>query len=215
MPTATVYRSSWQKIRFSLRDLMILVLVIGSGLGGMIVFVRDIRAQREAVVAIKNAGGRVLYDSTLKDWRPGWFNGLVKGLGVDCVEHPVCVSIDPLRGPLPLVSEAVFGDIEQLPRLEILDVSGAQVHDSWLVHVQGLSNLRVLGLNKTHITDSGLGRIRQLGNLQTIFLVGTQAGLTHQISLGFGPVHSIDSRSSTPPAGGESRYSCPYCSSPP
>ncbi len=43
----------------------------------------------------------------------------------------------------------------------------------------------------------------------------TKAGLTHQNSRGFGPVHSIDSRSSIPPRGGVSRYSCPCCSSPP
>ena len=54
------------------------------------------------------------------------------------------------------------------------------------------------------------GRWRRLHDHPT-----TKAGLTHQNSRGFGPVHSIDSRSSIPPRGGVSRYSCPCCSSPP
>jgi hypothetical protein len=36
-----------------------------------------------------------------------------------------------------------------------------------------------------------------------------RAGLTHQISPGFGPVHSINSRSSTPRGAGGWRYCCP------
>jgi transposase len=43
----------------------------------------------------------------------------------------------------------------------------------------------------------------------------TGAGLTHQVSQGFGPVLSRDSRSSSPQPGAEWQYSCPCWSSPP
>jgi hypothetical protein len=56
----------WRRyLRFSVRGLIVLVLVIGAGLGWI---VRSARMQREAVAAIKNAGGSVSYD-----WR--WSNG--------------------------------------------------------------------------------------------------------------------------------------------
>ncbi len=41
------------------------------------------------------------------------------------------------------------------------------------------------------------------------------AGLTHQKPREFGPIHSINSRSSTRPGGGGWRYSSPCCASPP
>ena len=47
------------------------------------------------------------------------------------------------------------------------------------------------------------------------FLRAWGEGLTHQISQEFGPVHSRDSRSSSPRPGDEWRYSCPCWSSPP
>jgi prepilin-type N-terminal cleavage/methylation domain-containing protein len=40
------------------------------------------------------------------------------------------------------------------------------------------------------------------------------SGLTHQNSRGFEPVHSTDSRFSTPPVAGVCGYSSPYCFSP-
>ncbi len=49
-------------LRFSVRGLIVLVLVIGAWLGWM---VRSARIQREAVAAIENAGGEVLYD---REW---------------------------------------------------------------------------------------------------------------------------------------------------
>jgi hypothetical protein len=77
----------WRRyLRFSVRGLIFLVLVIGIGLGWL---VRSARIQREAVVAIEKAGGHVTYDWAFingtsvaggKPWAPQW---LVDTLGVD------------------------------------------------------------------------------------------------------------------------------------
>jgi len=72
-----------------MRGLIVLVLVIGAGLGWMVRTVRDAQIQREAVAAIRNAGGRVTYDWEWteqgdipggKPWAPRWLTDLV---GVD------------------------------------------------------------------------------------------------------------------------------------
>ena len=53
-------RRPWQRfLRFSVRGLIVLVLVIGAGVGWL---VRSARIQRDAVAAIQNAGGSVSYD---------------------------------------------------------------------------------------------------------------------------------------------------------
>ena len=49
----------WRRVRISLRGLMVVVLVIGGGLGWVM---QRARVQREAVAAIRRAGGSVLYD---------------------------------------------------------------------------------------------------------------------------------------------------------
>ncbi len=77
----------WQRfLRFSVRGLIVLVLVIGAWLGWL---VRSARIQREAVAAIKQDGGRVSYEWELrngkfirggKSWAPKWLTHLI---GVD------------------------------------------------------------------------------------------------------------------------------------
>ena len=59
MPAGTVARSWRRFLRFSVRGLIVLVLVIGVWLGWI---VRSARIQREAVAAIQHAGGQVAYD---------------------------------------------------------------------------------------------------------------------------------------------------------
>ena len=50
----------WRRfLRFSVRGVLVLVLVVAAGLGWI---VRSARIQREAVAAIERAGGRVIYD---------------------------------------------------------------------------------------------------------------------------------------------------------
>ena len=54
-------RPWWNHPRFSLRALMVLVLLIGAGLGWL---VRSAHVQRDAVAAVRRAGGSVSIDLT-------------------------------------------------------------------------------------------------------------------------------------------------------
>ena len=64
MTKRSVSRRSWSCVRFSLRSLLVLVLLIGAALGWMI---RNAREQRLAVAAIEKSGGWVWYDWQVKD----------------------------------------------------------------------------------------------------------------------------------------------------
>ena len=60
----------------------------------------------------------------------------------------------------------------QLPRLELLSISGNRITDAAMVHVGQMHNLRTARA-ELHITDSGLGQLSELTNLEQLDL--TQA----------------------------------------
>jgi hypothetical protein len=78
---------SWRRgLRLSVRTLMVLVLVLGGGFGWI---VHRAKLQRDAVVAIEQAGGHVYYEWQLQNGQivsngqPRWPKWLVDRLGVD------------------------------------------------------------------------------------------------------------------------------------
>ncbi len=84
----------WRRfLRFSVRGLSVLVLVIAAGMGWI---VRQARIQREAVAAINKAGGSVYYDSdpnpgSSRKQLPGWKKLIGEYVGIDYVDHVVFV----------------------------------------------------------------------------------------------------------------------------
>ena len=90
MPSVPVSRPWKRFLRFNVRGLIVLVLVLGAGLGWM---VRSARVQRDAVAAITKTGGSVRYSSvwtsnstpeTRQPWVPKW---LEKAIGADYFAH--------------------------------------------------------------------------------------------------------------------------------
>ena len=121
-------------MRFSLRGLIVLVLIVGCWLGWM---VRSAQIQRAAVAAIERSGGWVWYDwhfnngsvvRNAKPWAPKW---LVDRVGVDYFGDVVFVG---LRG---------------------------QGSDAELIHVGHLSRLETLILDTTHVNDVGIARAQR------------------------------------------------------
>jgi internalin A len=174
---------SWRhRLRLSVRALMVLVLITGAGLGWVI---HRARVQREAVAAIRKAGGQVAYNWEWKNghWvlrggkpltpnAPRW---LVHTLGIDFFGHVALVNIS-----LPDDPDEVFTHIGQLEGLEDLLLSGSPPSDAALVHLNGLHRLRNLEINWTQhpnnarITDAGLSQIAKLINLEQLSLAYTQ-----------------------------------------
>jgi hypothetical protein len=127
----------WQRLRISLRAMLILVIVVGGGLGWV---TRRAEVQREAVSAIKRTGAGVLYDWQFKNeilnpkrehWAPKW---LVDRIGVDFFGNVVYVG-----AATPNVDDSVLTAIGRLTSLERLDLVGSAITDAGLVNLEGLT----------------------------------------------------------------------------
>lgn len=91
------------RLRLSVRGLMVLVLVLGGGIGWV---VNRARVQREAVAAIRRAGGQVRYDEKFLSYDkelggPSWKKWLVVHLGIDYFENATEVPIGSWHGVSP------------------------------------------------------------------------------------------------------------------
>jgi Leucine-rich repeat (LRR) protein len=175
----------WQRyLRFSIRGLIVLVLVIGAGLGWL---VRSARIQRDAVAAIKNAGGIVYYDYAWegtygnlglprKPWAPRW---LVAVIGVDYFGQVTDVAF---INDDSTATDTVIAQVGRLTRLQRLSLYGSGISDAWLEHISGLTNLTELDLARTQVTDVWLSHLKALSNLSNLNLSSTRvtdAGLAH------------------------------------
>ena len=179
-PVARPWRSF---LRFRVRGMIVVVLVIGGWLGWI---VRSARIQREAVAAITEARGLVTYDwderngtsvAPYKPWAPGWLVSLV---GVDYFGHVATVVLE--------ANDTAFTQVRHLNQLQSLSVgSHSDLSDEWLVHLDGLTSLTYLDISVNPVTDRGLSHLEGLSNLSILLLGNTRitdAGLAHLKGLG-------------------------------
>jgi internalin A len=192
---ATSDSTSWRrKLRLSVRSLLVLVLVIGGWLGWT---VRNAKIQREAVAAIRLAGGTVTYhwdkrrtrsaSPFAKPWWPKW---LVKQLGVDYFGHAVDVALtsNGRKGEehwIP-IKQLALTRVAALDQLENIALSGSFVRDEDLACLGTLSKLEGLSLENTSVSDVGLSHLARLAALQRLELGAnkvTDDGLKHLAGL--------------------------------
>jgi hypothetical protein len=172
----------WRRfLRFSVRGLIVLVLVIGVVLGWI---VRSAHIQRNAVAAITKAGGYVKYDwewqslSPIPNGKPMYPRWLVDRLGVDYFGNVSYVHFDHN----PQTGDAELADLKGLNRLEQLYLCDTNITDAGLAHVSGLTPLQFLNLRRTKLGDLGLGHLERLTRLRSLLLGGTRVtdvGLVH------------------------------------
>ncbi len=197
MPDQAIPVSSpWRRfLRFSLRGLIVLVLVIGLWLG---LIVRPVHVQQDAVAAITKAHGSVKYDWEWsngkaipggKPWAPEW---LVNLIGVDYVGHVTQVSYTQRGVDLALEEVAdmhawLEGILTQSaistqlrPRAAVTRTMSDS--NAMMVPLKSLTKLSDLDLSYTDVTDAGLAHLKGLTKLTALDLSGTQvssAGLKH------------------------------------
>jgi hypothetical protein len=179
MDTPKKYRWS-NRFRISLGASLALVLVFGGWLGWI---VRSGRVQRDAVAAIRRAGGRVWYEWEIQNGRfytaeshCPWPKWLVDRVGVDYLGNVIRVEFWR-RG-----SDADLAQVGKLGRLEELLLVDSPVTDSGLAHLRRSTTLKRLLLPGTRISDSGLAHLKRLTRLELLSLMGTavtDAGLAH------------------------------------
>ncbi len=156
---------SWRRyLRFSVRSLIVLVLVIGCWLGWL---VRSARIQREAVAEIRAAGGEVWYDWEWKDGKadPGtksldarWLAKAPESTISVTLSLPKSSRTKPMRRDGP-------GWASQR-KLEYLKVNIGGLTDRGLMHLEGLTNLSEVDVGYTQVTDLGLAHLKRLTNLR-------------------------------------------------
>lgn len=169
------------RVRLSLRMLMFIVMVIAIWFGRYVI---SVRVQRDAVAAIKHAGGSVAYDW---EWgtphvlgiidpygmprAPKWLANLI---GVDYVANVVAVNLSrPNANGSNKADDQTLAHVGRLGRLENLNLADTAVTDAGLGHLKGLTNLRDLNLWNTEISDAGLAHLNGLTNLRMLPLVAT------------------------------------------
>ena len=164
----------WRRfLRFSVRGLIVLVIVVGVWLGWI---VRSARIQREAVAVINDAGGGVRCDWQSKKgkyvrrkqpWAPRW---LVDLIGVDYFGHVTAVEL------FQPISDRVLVQVGRLPGMQLLDLNGTSTSDAGLAHLKaqlhsrlrrqagppkGPDQARRAHLSGTQVTDAGVNELKQ------------------------------------------------------
>ena len=194
--------------QFSLRTLLVLMLVACIGMSWVALKMRQARRQRLAVIAILLEGGNV------QQWSQE-FAPLPQGTAVptqDSVVSPEPISHtewsigskppsyakesrahawlrrwlgdDFFSHPVCVTihTDAAMENLKWLPRLTTLSLQHGQITDAGLQHVKGLTQLRHLFLQHTPITDAGVDHLRRLTQLEYLDLSETpvtDAGVDH------------------------------------
>jgi hypothetical protein len=176
----------WRRfLRFSVRGMIVVVLVIGVWLGWI---VRDARIQRDAVAAIRKEDGGVKYDwewnygiavPRQKHWPPRWLGNLI---GVDYFGHVTAVVLVEPETDAPIAAIGRLTQLQDLGLFESLTRYRSGVGDASLEHLKGLTNLSVLNFTFWPVTDAELAHLTAMTKLSTLGLPGTEvtdAGLVN------------------------------------
>ena len=134
--------------------------------------------QRDAVAAIEALGGRVGYVKPDRKATEAFPTPFLRRwLSRDYFDDVRAVSLSGTQ-----VTDAGLAHLQGLTRLRWLDLSGTRVTDVGLAQLHGLTGLQELNLDSTQITDAGLAHLQGLMGLRWLDLSGTQVtdvGMSH------------------------------------
>ncbi len=184
------------RFQYSLRTLLLAVLVASIGMSCLTVTLHGVRRRREAVETIMKTGGSVQYDyHILSGGVPPGPAVLRRLLGDDFFAHVkhVAVKSDAAMkevktlGHVPAlqlmdgqVTDAATAYLGELPQLEFLYLNTTRVTDTGLEHLKPLTRLGELRINGGEFTYAGLENLKELSELRRLWLTNTgisEAGL--------------------------------------
>ncbi len=193
-----------RRFQFSLRSLLVLVVVVAVPCSWMAVKLQEAKRQRETVYALWQADAVVLYDCEIavdgspspgtEPADPEW---LWRFLGIDFFCDAVVVADhfsfprgmnelnDRLRqsgfppadaSPFPpgTLGDEDVADVRKLARLRELWLAHSALSDTGLAQLAGLSHIDYLELGGTQITDAGLEHLREMSRLEVLDLNETR-----------------------------------------
>ena len=144
--------------QFRLRTLLVVILVLSLPLSWFAVRMERARRQREAVEAIEQMGGSVMYDWERDPNRPD----------VLYVDHPVP------SWALDLLGEDFFSNVTHVSASFSRAGDYREIHDTNLESFRGMNTLSHLDLSWTQMTDDGLNHLEHLTNLEFLDVTRTQ-----------------------------------------
>jgi internalin A len=205
MPDGTKINTRRRWLRISIRALMALILIIACALGWI---VSRARVQRNAVAAVKKAGGTVWYDFEHRrvpgppPGLPAWRRLIAYAIGVDFVSSVTMVSM-PGRGS-GAYSQNILARLGVFEQLEYVDLRGVFFGDDALADLRGQHRLQQLVLQHTRVTETGLAHLEGLTSLRKLYISGditdrglaSVAGLTHldKLNLAFTQITDVGLR---------------------
>lgn len=110
----------------------------------------------------------------------GWKNEISTGFGIHSIPSTFLLDGQGIVRHVNLRGSALKNAVEDLLRGPWKP--DAQITDTGMAHLKGLTSLETLRLDNTQVGDEGLTHIAGLPSLKTLFLAGTQitdAGLAH------------------------------------
>jgi hypothetical protein len=186
------------RFQFSIRSLLLSVVVVAVPFSWLAVEIQQARWQRELVASVLKKDGIIWYDHQVVWWngKPsfGVENAIAKPppnclrsyLGDDFFWNIAGV------GMLSKQNEATDADLEllgELSQLNGLFIRGSNVTNAGLRHLLGLKQLKTLSLVGTKVTDDGLENFNGLKQLQ--WLAITDEGSTAVTDTGVRKLKSV------------------------
>jgi hypothetical protein len=171
---ALIFRGHYQ---FSIRSLLLLVIVIAIPCSWLTVKTQQLRPQREtqeSLTAIWELGG-LAASSSGQPQGPTWLWPLLRDAGPtlrSLVWDGGVIDYVELRGTA--VTDAGLEPLNGLPHLRQLRLDGSEVSDAGLEHLKSLTELNYLDLSNTRVTDAGLEHLKGLPHLQVLILKQTR-----------------------------------------
>ena len=161
----TISKPRRRLLRFSVRGLLLLMLVISIPLGWK---VNKLRQQRIAVAALEKMGLTVFYEGSPGPFyeESGGFQTIIKPLRTLLVEQTNVKQVSVVYPfPKPQITDAGLLHLTGLTHLKQLGLERLDVTDARMVYLQGLAQLMELDLSGTQLTDAGLVHLRCLTQL--------------------------------------------------
>ncbi len=190
VPTTTRKpRRRW--LQFSLRTLLVLMLVISVPLGWFAFKLWQAREQREAIRRIEELGGFAYYDFEIDDhgmptypYRPP-----ILRMADDLLEEHFCATLvtagirqDQVQELDRERTDALLDRLIELTELRTLYLLNGAVEDAGVKKLTSRNRIQRLYLSGTDVTDNGLQYLQALPQLEVLMLHSTKitdAGLLH------------------------------------
>jgi hypothetical protein len=169
--------------QFTLRTLLLAVLLASVGLSAFAVRRERVKREREAYAVLRQFRGIIRYDYQCDKAAanpnvppgPAW---LRSWLGDDFFANIEFVCL----GGGDMFTDTELAQVGEFRDLKFLNLGGSAISDEGLEQLEGLGRLGVLRLDETKITDRGLEHLKGLHCLEELGLIDvriTDSGLEH------------------------------------